>query len=45
VLLAEPEVTRVGPLVERLLLGRSAATQGLRRHTSLDDLTLAQLLD
>jgi membrane protein len=45
VLLAEPEVTRVGPLVERLLLGRSAATQGLRRHASLDDLTLAQLLD
>jgi membrane protein len=45
VLLAEPEVTRVGPLVERLLLRRSAATQGLRRHASLDDLTLAQLLD
>jgi membrane protein len=44
VLLAEPEVTRVGPLVERLLLRRSAATQGLRRHASLDDLTLAQLL-
>lgn len=45
VLLAEPEVTRIGPLVERLLLGRSAATQGLRRHAGLEALTLAQLLD
>lgn len=44
VLLAEPEVTRIGPLVERLLLGRAPATLGLRRHASLDTLTLAQLL-
>jgi len=45
VLLAEPEVTRIGPLVDRLLLGRSPATLGLRRHAGLDTLTLAQLLD
>jgi membrane protein len=44
VLLADPEVTRIGPLVERLLLGRTAATLALRRHASLDTLTLAQLL-
>ena len=44
VLLADPEVTRIGPLVERLLLGRSAATLGLRRHAGVDNLTLAQLL-
>lgn len=44
VLLAEPEVTRIGPLVDRLLLGRSPATLALRRHAGLDTLTLAQLL-
>ena len=44
VLLAEPEVTRIGPLVERLLLGHSTATRDLRRQANLDNLTLAQLL-
>lgn len=44
VLLAEPEVTRIGPLVERLLLGHSTATRDLRRQANLDNLTLALLL-
>lgn len=44
VLLADPEVTRIGPLVERLLLARAPATQALRRECGLDGLTLAQLL-
>lgn len=44
VLLADPEVTRIGPLVERLLLGRAPATQAMRQASGLESLTLAQLL-
>jgi membrane protein len=44
VLLAQPEITRIEPLVDRLLLEPSARVQPFRRKAALAQMTLADVL-
>jgi membrane protein len=44
VLLAEPAITRIEPLVDRLLLEPTARVQPFRRKAALADITLADVL-
>ncbi len=44
VLLADPQITRAGPLLDVLLLAPSAQTQSFRRRAGVDSMTLADLL-
>jgi membrane protein len=44
VLLIDPALIRITPLVERLLLARSAGTEAFWAHSGLSDMTVAQTI-
>jgi len=44
VLLVDPRITRIEPLVDALLLGPSVRSQAFRRHAGLASMTLMQVL-